>query len=61
MNIASAPQTLPRELTVGQVAARSGRAVSAIRFYEADGRHDFDFEVGTRKKRMMPVLSGPER
>lgn len=28
---------LPRELTVGQVSARSGVAVSALHFYEAQG------------------------
>jgi len=31
------PHGLERELTVGQVAARSGLAVSAIRFYESEG------------------------
>jgi len=31
------PGTFPRELTVGEVAKRSGVAVSAIHFYEAKG------------------------
>jgi MerR family transcriptional regulator, redox-sensitive transcriptional activator SoxR len=31
------PKELPKELTVGQVAARSGVAVSAVHFYEAKG------------------------
>ena len=31
------PNTPPRDLTVGQVAARSGVAVSAIHFYESKG------------------------
>lgn len=29
--------TLPRHLTIGQLAAQSGASVSAIRFYEAQG------------------------
>lgn len=33
----SSPNEPPQELTVGQVAARSGVAVSAIHFYEAKG------------------------
>jgi len=33
----SKPNKPPQELTVGQVAARSGVAVSAIHFYEAKG------------------------
>lgn len=33
----AAPRDPPKELTVGQVAARSGVAVSAIRFYESKG------------------------
>jgi MerR family transcriptional regulator, redox-sensitive transcriptional activator SoxR len=32
-----APGELPKELTVGQLAARSGVAISAIHFYEAKG------------------------
>ena len=33
----SNPDHLPKELTVGEVAARSGVAISAIRFYETKG------------------------
>ena len=34
---AGAESGLPRELSVGEVAARSGVAVSALHFYEAKG------------------------
>ncbi len=35
--MAADQQTPPRELTVGEVASRSGIAVSAVHFYEAQG------------------------
>jgi MerR family redox-sensitive transcriptional activator SoxR len=35
--VKSAPQEIRKELTVGEVAARSGVAVSAIHFYESKG------------------------
>ena len=36
-SVASLEPATPRELTVGQVAERSGVAVSALHFYEAEG------------------------
>src|SRR6202044_139967 len=36
-SVASPEPATPRELTVGQVAERSGVAVSALHFYEAEG------------------------
>ena len=48
--------TPPRELTVGEVAARSGVAVSALHFYEAKGLSRSRRNVGNQRRYPRGVL-----
>ena len=48
--------TPPRELTVGEVAARSGVAVSALHFYEAKGLIRSRRNVGNQRRYPRGVL-----
>ena len=41
---------LARELTIGEVAARSGVATSALRFYEAEGLIDSTRTDGNQRR-----------
>lgn len=47
---------MPREMTVGQVAERSGLAVSAIRFYEAKGLISSHRSAGNQRRYGSEVL-----
>ena len=51
-------QGMPEELTIGEAAARSGVAPSALRFYEAQGYQDvgasvYTFENDTYETRLL--------
>jgi MerR family transcriptional regulator, redox-sensitive transcriptional activator SoxR len=48
--------SLPRELTIGEVAARSGIATSALRFYEAEGLIDSQRTDGNQRRYDRSVL-----
>jgi MerR family redox-sensitive transcriptional activator SoxR len=52
----SDPNVVPEELTVGQVAARSGVAVSAIHFYERKGLIKGWRTAGNQRRYPRPVL-----
>jgi MerR family redox-sensitive transcriptional activator SoxR len=52
----SDPNAPPRELSVGQVAARSGIAVSAIHFYERKGLIKGSRTVGNQRRYPRVVL-----
>lgn len=50
------PKRFPRELSVGQVAARSGVAVSAIHFYESKGLIASRRNAGNQRRYARDVL-----
>jgi MerR family redox-sensitive transcriptional activator SoxR len=52
----STPSTPPRELSVGQVAERSGVSVSALHFYEAEGLIDSQRTAGNQRRYHRAVL-----
>ncbi|MGY4818411.1 redox-sensitive transcriptional activator SoxR [Pseudomonas chlororaphis subsp. piscium] len=50
------PETLHKELTVGQVAARSGVAVTALHFYETKGLIKSNRNAGNQRRYPREVL-----
>ncbi len=50
------PQRLPMELSVGEVARRSGLAVSALHFYEAEGLISSHRTAGNQRRYPREVL-----
>src|SRR5690349_22301304 len=50
------PQNLHKELTVGQVAARSGVAVTALHFYESKGLIKSNRNQGNQRRYPREVL-----
>jgi MerR family transcriptional regulator, redox-sensitive transcriptional activator SoxR len=54
--MSSEPAVVPGELTVGEVAARSGVAVSALHFYEAQGLISSRRTAGNQRRYPRQVL-----
>lgn len=50
------PETVHKELTVGQVAARSGVAVTALHFYETKGLIKSNRNAGNQRRYPREVL-----
>lgn len=53
---ATSPAPLPRELSVGQVAARAGVSVSALHFYEREGLIQSERTRGNQRRYHRDVL-----
>jgi MerR family transcriptional regulator, redox-sensitive transcriptional activator SoxR len=56
MNIVHDANHLARELTVGQLAARSGVAITALRFYESKGLISSQRNAGNQRRYSRDVL-----